>query len=365
MPVYLILTILTIGLAKLTVDEEQPHSRALALNRTVCVAIFVMLFAVSALRYRVGNDYWWYTEIMHEIGVMHHEGAYGIVPTEPLFNALVWLIYNATGADNYLLVFALMSFFTAAGFVYVIRRQSDSFFLSFTMFLLLCFYFQSFSTVRYYAAMPLALMALPCIEKRDWPRLLLFGLIGGLMHKTLFVILILYPLAGIRRNRILAGAGICAGALCALFPEQVMELGYLIYPTWRNAWGLSASFSVLNVARCALVLLFVFLNRRREEALRTDERVRILTNMTFMALLMHLCLWYVPQLSRITYYLILPQIFLVPRVLLGIRDEKSRKWQTALVLAACLLYFIRYMMHAGDDGILVLPYRTFLFTATE
>ena len=365
MVVYLILTILTIGLAKLTVDEEAPGTRALALNRTVCVTVFLLLFAVSALRYRVGNDYWWYTEIMHEIGVMHHEGALGIVPTEPLFNALTWVIYNATGNENYLLVFAVMSFFTASGFVYVIRRQADSFFLSFTMFLLLCFYFQSFSTVRYYAAMPLALMTLPHVEKGDWPRVILYVILGTLMHRTFFVILLFYPLAKLRWNKYITAAVVLVFGLCALFPEQVMRIGYLLYPTWLNAWNQYASFSVLNVARCALVLLFVFWNARREAAVREDERIRFFTKMTFMALVMHLSLRFIPQLSRLTYYLIIPQIFLVPRVLLKISDEKARKLQTAVVLAACVLYFIRYMLHAGDDGILVLPYRSFLFTATE
>ena len=365
MVVYLILTIGTIGLASLTVPEEGPGSRAQALNRTVCLAVFLLLFAVSALRYRVGNDYWWYTEIMHEIGVMHHPGAHGIVPTEPLFNGIVWLIYNATGTENYLLVFALMSFLTAAGFVYVIRRQSVNFFLSFTMFLLLCFYFQSFSTVRYYAAMPLALMALPYVKKGDWPRVLLFVIVGGLLHKTLFAVLLLYPLAKVKWNRVVVAAGLAACVLVLLFSSRVMELAFLLYPTWRNAWNIEVSFSVLNVARCALVLLFVLWNARRETEIGTDAEIVMLTKMTVMALALHVFAWFIPQLSRITYYLIIPQIFLVPRVLSHVRDARARKLQTALVLAACLLYFARYMLHAGDDGILVLPYRSFLFSVTE
>ncbi|MBR0091256.1 MAG: EpsG family protein [Lachnospiraceae bacterium] len=367
MAVYLMLTVLTIGLASLTVHNAPAHSRALALNRTVICAIFVLLFAVSALRYRVGNDYWWYTEIMHEISVLHHPGAMRIVPTEPLFNGIVWLIYNLSGTDNYLLAFAVMSFLTAAGFLYVIYRQSNNFFLSYTMFLLLCFYFQSFSTVRYYAALPLALMALPHALRGDWPRFALLVLTGGLLHKTLFAVFLLYPLARIRWNKILIAAGAALGAFCILFPDVVMRAGLLVYPTWEQAGkaAMQGSFSLLNVLRCALVLLFVAWNARNNRDILADESVRMQTKMTFMALVMYLVLWFVPQLSRLTYYLIVPQILLVPRVLMYVEDRREKRIQTALVIGACALYFCRYMLHAAEDGIRVLPYASFLFSFTH
>jgi hypothetical protein len=41
--------------------------------------------------------------------------------------------------------------------------------------------------------------------------------------------------------------------------------------------------------------------------------------------------------------------------------ERWQKIFRAGILAAAVLYFIMYMSRAGNDGVLILPYKTFLF----
>ena len=51
----------------------------------------------------------------------------------------------------------------------------------------------------------------------------------------------------------------------------------------------------------------------------------------------------------------------IPAVLAKIGDRRQKRfWSVAVALAASG-YFVLYLMRAGNDGIRVLPYQTFMF----
>ena len=80
-------------------------------NRVCLLSIFLVLFALSACRLNVGNDYAKYVEFMHLVNC----DAY--VPTEIGFNLLVKIVYGLSGYENYLLVFAIYAFATVIIFL--------------------------------------------------------------------------------------------------------------------------------------------------------------------------------------------------------------------------------------------------------
>ena len=358
--------------AALTRSNAKPHSRQKTLNRVCILLIGSALFLVSALRHNVGNDYYWYTNIMHEA---YHRGH---VPTEAGFNVLVRALYTLFGFDNYLFVFALFSLATVALFLYALAKYSEHFALSFAMFILLGYYFQSLSTVRYYAVLPLSLFALRCSEKRDWPRFLLLVVCGALFHKSMLCVLLFYPLACIPWKKWMVFPAVSVCALVAALPAFWTDVAVKLYPTYENVAFERGTLNVFNVARCALVLAFVVFAGRTElcpfraenadagNAKHTADaqtaHMRVWVKLSIMGLVFYVCGWFLPQISRIAYYLTLPQLLLVPSVLCRMEDEKKKKLATYAVLACCVLYFARYMLHAGDEGILILPYRSFLFS---
>ena len=73
------------------------------MSRIAYALIFLALFIPAALRSNTGNDYLKYVDFMHLI----RSNAY--VPTETGFNTFVRAVYAASGYENYLLVFALLS----------------------------------------------------------------------------------------------------------------------------------------------------------------------------------------------------------------------------------------------------------------
>ena len=166
MILYITVAAVTVLLAGMVVNRPvtQPYrvTRQQMYNRVSLLSVFLILFALSACRLNVGNDYVRYMEFMHLI----RYDAY--VPTEIGFNLLVKLIFGLSGFENYLLVFAVYAFATILLFLAAMYGQSEDFPLTFFLFMMLGYYFQSFSTVRYYFALAIALYAMKFVLRRQW-----------------------------------------------------------------------------------------------------------------------------------------------------------------------------------------------------
>ncbi len=365
MAVYLCLTVVVILLSLQVKESKTPYvtakgiflwrgmTRRQLLNLIACLTIFTLLFLVSALRLNVGNDYLKYVEFMHLV----YSKAY--VPTEVGFNALTYVIYYLCGFENYLLVFALFSFGTIAFFMKGIYDQSKWFSMSFILFMLLGLYFQSLSTVRYYLALGMALYSIKYVIKKDWPRFLLLVLLGSLFHKSMLVVLVLYFLAQLKWSRRMYALLVAAGISCLFLKDIYLKIVIYLYPSYKDTEYLAGGTSTANIIRCFLVFgLSLWMYRDYIEGDRTGE-------FYFMCNLMGLVLYvfgsFLPVISRIGYYLTVTQILFVPYLLKGIKDERKRQIATAIVIVFCLGYFALYMRGAGNDGVRILPYQTFLF----
>ena len=55
------------------------------------------------------------------------------------------------------------------------------------------------------------------------------------------------------------------------------------------------------------------------------------------------------------------QILFIPAVLVKIEDKRQRRFWSAAIGLAAIGYFVLYLLRAGNDGIRVLPYQTFMF----
>ena len=92
-------------------------------------------------------------------------------------------------------MFAVYAFTTVGIFLLAMYEQSEDFPLTFFLFMALGYYFQTFSTVRYYLALALALYSMKFVLRRQWVRFILLILLGAAFHKSLLVVIPLYILA--------------------------------------------------------------------------------------------------------------------------------------------------------------------------
>lgn len=349
----------------------QPYrtTRQQMCNRVCLFAVFLILFALSACRLNVGNDYAKYVEFMHLVNC----DAY--VPTEAGFNLLVKIIYGLSGFENYLLVFAVYAFVTIGIFLLGMYEQSEDFPLTFFLFMALGYYFQTFSTVRYYLALALALYAMKFVMRGQWGRFTVLILLGSAFHKSLLVVIPLYILAVLpwKKWQLAAGALFCTTFLFC--QDFYLKLVVFLYPTYEDTEYLEGGTSYINILRCLAVLAFsgiVYWSGKRSGSTRGEEqknaevgerydRAHFYFYLNLGALVLYVFCSFLPIISRIGYYLTVSHILYLPMLLKRVEDRRWRKALRAGILLAAVLYFAIYMSRADNDGTLILPYKTFFF----
>ena len=375
MILYITVAAVTVLLAGLVCNQPvtQPYriTRQQMCNRICLLAIFLILFALSACRLNVGNDYAKYVEFMHLVNCDSY------VPTEIGFNLLVKLIYGLSGYENYLLVFAAYAFVTVLVFLLAIYEQSDEFPLSFFLFMALGYYFQTFSTVRYYLALAIALYSMKFVLRKQWGRFLALVLLGSTFHKSLLVVIPLYFLASSRWKKWQLGL---AALFCTTFlflQDFYLKIVVFLYPTYEDTEYLEGGTSYINILRCAAVLIFagvvLWMQRRQSEInvvededrqVRSDledDRFRFYFYLNLGALVLYVFCSFLPIISRIGYYLTVSQILFLPMLLQQLPDKKWRRLFRVGVILAAMFYFMMYLSRADNDGVLILPYQSFFF----
>lgn len=331
----------------------------------VCLAgIFLVLAGVSALRIEVGNDYGKYIDIFHEI-YAGTDAAY--VVTEPGFNLVVRAVYTLSGYENYLLVFALFGAATAFVFLKAMYEQSVDFKLSFAMFMLLGVYFRTFTTVRYYFVLALTLYSLKYVRRKEFGRFLLLILFAALFHKSVLVVLVFYPLANLRWRRWMLAAGGLAAVCVFVFQKQILEIALWFFPTFRNTVYLTQDIGIRANASGILRCLFVFLLSALcfKQSLKERSENGFYLKLSVFGFLLYTCGSFLPLVSRIAYYVVTPQLLLVPGLLAGLEKGGKKRLVIALVLVFCVIYFVWFLRTASGNGIRVLPYQTWIFTEKE
>lgn len=377
MILYITVAVVTALLASLVdshpMRQSHTFTRQQLCNRVSLAAIFVILFLLSACRLNVGNDYAKYVEFMHLVNC----DAY--VPTEIGFNLLVKLIYGLSGYENFLLVFAFYSFVTVLFFLLAMYEQSDEFGLTFFLFMTLGYYFQTFSTVRYYLALAVALYSMKFVLRKQWGRFVVLILLGAAFHKSLLVVIPLYFMASLpwKKWQLAIAAAFCTTFL--FLQDFYLKLVVFLYPTYEDTEYLEGGTSYISILRCAAVLGFagiVCLMRQREkkagingeknvtnieEEEAWNRRFWFYTYLNLGALVLYVFCSFLPIISRIGYYLMVSQILFLPMLLKAVPDKKWRRLFRAGILLAAVLYFAMYLRRGANDGVLILPYKTFFF----
>ena len=333
----------------------QPYkvTRQQMCNRVSILAVFLILFALSACRQNVGNDYAKYVEFMHLVNFNSY------VPTEAGFNLLVKIIYGISGFENFLLVFAFYAFATISLFLLAIYQQSDDFPMTYFLFMALGYYFQAFSTVRYYFALAIAFYSMKFVIRRQWGRFISLVLLGSFFHKSLLVVIPLYFLASIEWKK---WQLVLMGLLCTTFlfmQDFYLKVVVFLYPTYEDTEYLEGGTSYINILRCLGVLVLSLIYYRKN--IHNNRRLRFYHYLNLGALVLYVFCSFLPIISRIGYYLTVSHILFLPALITRTENEKLRKFLKFGVIAAAIFYFAVFMSRAYNDGILILPYKSFFF----
>lgn len=363
MLIYVLLTISTILMSLMVNNRCEKisygYSKQQVLNGLCLLSVFLLLFAVSALRLNVGNDYAKYVEIFHLNACKL--GTDTIVPTEPGFNLICILIYLISGREeNFLLMFAFFAFLTILFFLKGMYEQSESFTISFIIFMLLGYYFHTFSTVRYYFALSIAFISIPYVLKKQWGKFILLILLGALFHKSVLLVIVFYYLS---QRKWKSYQIVIALLLCGsffVFKDFYINLFYKFYPTYEGTGIINGGTSYIAILRCVLVLIMSLLMYKKH--IKEDRTLLFYFYSNIGAMLVYFCMSFLPDVSRAGYYLSITHILFVPALINRIEKPKLKIIFKIGLVVMCIVYFGVFLLkEAPADGLRILPYETWLY----
>lgn len=372
--IYIILTFVTVLLGFFVCNEAYADrairggrmygeygslNRQQARNRVAAAAIYVLLTGISACRIAVGNDYWVYRANFELIAQDRR------VSSEMGFNLIVrifqWLF--DPGKVQYISVFAFFSVVTVFFFVRALWDQGS--FFAFSLFLLMTggYYFNSLNSVRYYFALAIALFAMKYVLRGEYAKFTFAILCGALIHKSVLLVIPVYILAKklalVKLKKWHCGVAIVfLGSL--IFGQRIYrEIIFFFYPFYRDSVFDNGRISWVNILKCSCVLILCLICYRK--SLMTNVNNRFYAVLNLLGLVVYSCGSFIPETSRIGYYFIISQIFLIP----GLIAEMDKKWLRILTTVAVVVAFTGYFvlllkgMYATD--IRLLPYRNWIF----
>lgn len=370
--VYILLTVVTVGLA-LCIDNKDyvkehisgavpigqytGYHRGQARNIVAEAAVFCLLTGVSACRIAVGNDYWVYRDNFKLIAQNRH------VSSEFGFNYIVKWIQQLFGYDKYLPVFAFFSVLTVFFLVKALHDQGENF--AFSLFLLMTsgYYFNSLNSVRYYLALAVALYAMKYVLRGEYLKFILWIAAGAVFHKTILLVIPVYLAA-----RYLAGVRLkkwhfCIGILLVfslIFGQDIYRaIIFKIYPFYENSAFDNGQLSYVNIAKCVCVLALCFICYR--QSIRDDLINRFYFFLNLMGLVAFCCGSFVPEVSRVGHYMIISQVFLLPRVLSDMGEGWFKRLCYVGVIGAFSLYFVMLLKGMYAVDVRLLPYLNWIF----
>lgn len=336
-----------------TVMTERGRAR----NNIAVFAVFCLLAGVSACRIAVGNDYWVYRDNFKLIA----QGRY--VSYEPGFNLIVKWIQQLFGYDRYLPVFGFFSIATAFFFVRALRDQGSSFAVSLFLLMTGGYYFNSLNTVRYYFALALALYSMKYVLRGDYEKFILWILAGALFHKSILLVIPLYLparlLAAVKWKKwhYIAGGALTASLIfCQGFYQEII---FYFYPYYRDSMFNRGRLSYVNIAKCVCVLILCGICYKR--SLRADLNNRFYFLLNLAGLVTYCCGSFIPEVSRVGFYMIISQVFLLPRLLEDMKAGWLKNLCCTGVVVGFTLYFLFLLKGMYSVDVRLLPYLNWIF----
>lgn len=337
--------------------EPAGLNRQQARNRVAGIAIYCLLAGVSACRIAVGNDYWVYRDNFKLIAQNRH------VASEIGFNLVVRWIQMLFGYDRYLPVFAFFSLVTVFFFVKALHDQGSCY--AFSLYLLLTggYYFNSLNSVRYYLVLAIALYSMKYVLRGEYGKFILWILAGALFHKSVLLVIPVYLTARYLAARRLkrwhyAAGGILLASL--IFCQDIYrEIVFRFYPYYRDSIFDNGRLSYANILKCVCVLILGICFCRK--SLKEDMTERFYFFLNLFGLAAYCCGSFVPEISRVGYYMIISQVFLLPRLLARMENKTLRRLGYAGVIGAFGAYFVLLLRGMYAVDVRLLPYLNWIF----
>lgn len=311
---------------------------------------FGFLAFFSAIRDGVGCDYNSY--VRHILNIQAGNYSY----MEIGFQKVVLFFERIDPNPRFvIIVFGILTCFF---YIKAIWDQSDDIPFSVFIFLAWGYYFLTYNTVRNYFALALVIYSIKFLQNKQILRFVIIVLIASLFHKSALVCIPLYLVAKLKFNKkhIFLFVGIIV--ICLAAQGVISGIVYRIYPGYLNSVYDTSRISYLNILKALLVLVFgsfYFSN------IKDDYLGRFYFNLNTFSLIFYVGMYWLPEISRIGFYMNATTILLLPRIVNRIQDLESKRIIKFALIVLSLVLFVLLMFQFSEETTRLLPYSSWLF----
>lgn len=122
-------------------------------------------------------------------------------------------------------------------------------------------------------------------------------------------------------------AFVAGGILIAslfLCQDLYRKVIFSFYPYYENTYFDVADLSLTNIAKCIGTLLLAFILYRC--SIRDNQVNRFYFFLNIGGFVLYTCGTFIPEVSRIGYYMIISQVFLIPNMLMEMKKESGKRY---------------------------------------
>lgn len=316
------------------------------------IIAFVILAVFSAVRDGIGVDYEGYYQHIRLIqrGTPHY--------MEIGFKELVNFV--ARFSDNPRWIMIIMSVLTCYCYLKVFWKYSPNPAFSVFLFLSWGYYFFTFNTVRGYFAQSVALIGLLFLIEKKYIKFIVCIIIASLFHKTALVCIPLYILSQkeFKSKYKYAFVIIFAIGAALVFKPYLRSFIFSFYPEYLGSAYDTESVSWLNILKALIVVAIAIFYYPKVRENRVNQ---ICFNLNIFSLIFYMGFYWVPEISRIGFYMNTTAVFLIPRLLSGGEYNQQNKTIIKMAfIAGSLVLFFLLMRGFYNSTIQLLPYKTWL-----
>jgi transmembrane protein EpsG len=314
---------------------------------------FLTLFLLSGFRVDVGIDYAPYTKWFDDI--QSSDFSY----FEPGFRFMIDAIQWFTTDAQWLFI---VSSFITLGFIFLaIKKYSVNPAMSVFLFCTMGFLSHSFNLTRQFIAVAITLYALNFILKRKLFKYLLVIGAAALFHKTALLMIPLYFI--IKTKLTPAQYLITTIAVAAVSLMGSIIVGFLVthfYPQYYDKAFVGESiisfyYILVSIGTLALVMHLVTTGKMSLK----NYKDRVYVNIVFLIALAHTFLVWVPLSNRISLYLDIMLIIIIPALISKIPLHLHRN----IISIVVFVYFsIAFYLSLASNANGVLPYNSTLLS---
>ncbi|MEH6514605.1 MAG: EpsG family protein [Maribacter arcticus] len=353
--VYLLLLLFSVGLLKrFTVNK----------NKMLIFLSLTLMIVVAGLRYNTGRDYENYKFLYEEAPTFVESIA---IDMEVGYSALVDIL-NSNDLKVWSF-FTICAFLTYALLFYSFNNYHQLLYLGIFFYITYGFYFYSFNGVRQAVAMSFLAVGAKYIVEKKIVKYIIVIVLGGLMHKSLFVFLpfyffidkikldvkIWYVLFFI--SLILHFIPITDLFDLSFFTNLISdsEVDYSGYAENLNDdEGQSGQLSLGYLTRVVIGFFILYFYKR---ITNLDKDYIVYYNFALIGILLYNAFSHVLFMSRINYYFLFFSIFALSFIIAYL--NKSRKQLTINIIMAFFVALYCYGIFIGENG--VSPYQFISF----